>query len=85
MTIEDRDDLLRNSMEDPNNSARRYALRRGRVLEWFEGKLTEVQGNEPVFHGHPTRRVPARVLRIFRNAGTISDAEYRQMVKELGA
>lgn len=86
MTIEERDDLLRRSApEDPSSpTARRFAMRRTAGLEWFAAVFTEFRDGEPVFHGYPTRSVPARVLRAFRDAGSITDAEYRRAIKELG-
>ena len=36
------------------------------------------------YHGYPTVRVSARVLRQFRDQGMISNAEYRALVKRLG-
>jgi hypothetical protein len=86
MTIEERDALLAESVpESPHQpGARRYALRRSGDLEWFVGVPTEYQQGEVVFHGYPTQAVPAKVLRVFRDSGKITEAEYRKMVKDLG-
>lgn len=84
MTPHERVTLLKASVADPKSS-RRYALRRTDAgLEFFEAKQTRMVNDEPEYHGHPTRRVPARVLRIFRDQSLISPAEYRQWTKKLG-
>jgi len=60
-------------------------VRRGETgLEFFEAKFTRHVDGDLEFHGHPTRRVPAKVLRVFRDRGLISLAEYRRLVQELG-
>lgn len=88
LTVEERDALLEASIalnpQDP--MSRRYAFRRSPLGEpdFFEAKLTEVRESKPVFHGYPTVRVPSRILRLFRDQGAISNAEYRRMIKELG-
>jgi len=86
MPLTERQELLTKSIPDPKKPQTcRYALRRGEAgLEWFEGRLTRYDGEEPVFHGYPTKAVPARVLRIFRDAGEITQAEYRRTVRQLG-
>lgn len=86
MTVEEREDLLRRSipLSPADPASRRFAFRRVPKLEWFEAKCHGYNEGEPEFHGHPTVHVPNRVLRAFRDAGHISEAEYRFMVKELG-
>jgi hypothetical protein len=83
--VAERNGLLTESVGESPTS-RRYAVRRlpsGR-LEFYEAKLTEMQGDVAIFHGHPTVRVPAWVLRQFRNAGQITPAEYNRWLKALG-
>jgi hypothetical protein len=87
MKVSERVKLLQDSIpSDPSDpQSRRYAVRRGCVgLEFFEAKWTMREGTEDQFHGHPTARVPARVLRAFRDQALISAAEYRHLVKSLG-
>lgn len=85
LSVAERNRLLGESIPDLNNpEKRRFAMRRTSTgLEWFEGKLTEVVDREPVFHGYVTDFVPAKVLRLFRDRGSISEAEYRSQVKKL--
>lgn len=88
MTVAERDSLLQASLpeDETNPASRRYAVRRddtGR-LQFFEAKFTEEREGARVFHGHPTRRVPARILRRFRDQGLICQAEYRACLRELG-
>jgi hypothetical protein len=87
MTPRERLALLRSSI--PRDAAlprsRRYAVRRTETgLEFFEAKFTREVDGDPEFHGHPTSRVPARVLREFQSRGLISKAEYRKLVQTLG-
>jgi hypothetical protein len=86
LSLPERNRLLTESIPDLlQPEKRRFALRRtSGGLEWFEAKLTEVVDGEPVFHGYPTDFVPAKVLRVFRDRGLISDAEYRAQIKALG-
>lgn len=89
MTIEERRELLQDSIsldpEDPR--ARRYAMRwtDDLRLELYEAKWTREVEGEQEFHGHPTRRIPASVLRRFRDQGRLTEAEYKRLIKELGA
>lgn len=87
MTLRERALLLRNSIaENPNSpTSRRFAVRRSESgLEFFAAQLTQVVNGVAEFHGYPTNHVPGRVLRQFRNRGTISPSEYRKLVKRLG-
>jgi hypothetical protein len=87
LRVEERDELLRTSVAlDPDRiDSRRFAIRRGADgLELYEGKFTLQVGEDAEFHGFPTAHMPARVLRIFRAAGSINEAEYRRLVKGLG-
>jgi hypothetical protein len=87
MTVQEREELLRQSVsaDGQSETPRRYAIRR--VLggpEFYECKLTrELPDGTIVVHGHPTRRIPPPVLRRMRDTGLITEAEYRQFVKEL--
>lgn len=86
MSPRERSELLRASIpSDDQEASRRYAARRidGR-LELVEAKLTQVIDGRFEYHGHPTSRVPARVLRLFLRDGVISEAEYGRLVRELG-
>lgn len=87
MTIDERDQMLATAVPkdagDPRS--RRYNLRRSTAgIEFFEAKWHEDIEGEPVFHGHPTSRVPGRVLRTLRDAGELSQAEYRRLLRQLG-
>ena len=87
MTLRERRELLRESIaENPGSStSRRYAVRRtDSGLEFFPAQATQVVDDEVEFHGYPTRYVPGKVLRQFRNQGKISQSEYRNLVKRLG-
>lgn len=85
--VEERSALLASAVPlDPSDPhSRRYNLRRaaGRP-EFFEAKWHRDVDGAPEFHGHPTSRVPSRVLRAFRDSGLLAEPEYRRLVKELG-
>jgi hypothetical protein len=87
MTVQEREELLRQSvpMDGQPENPRRYAIRRtADGPEFYECKLTRHLPNGTILvHGHPTRRVPPFVLRRMRDRGLITEAEYRQFVKEL--
>lgn len=86
MSPQERDVLLRDSVAlDPESeTSRRYAVHRGDSgLEFFEAKCTRVVEGDPEYHGHPTSRVPSKVLRIFRDRGLITTPEYRRAVRQL--
>jgi len=87
MTPQERIELLDSSIPcDPEvPGSRRYAMRRTDAgLQLFEAKFTQEVDGVLEFHGHPTNRVPAKVLRQFRDRNLISSAEYRRLVKSLG-
>ena len=87
LRVEEREALLVAAVSsDPDDSrSRRYKVRReGGRLELFEAKWHRDVDGDPEFHGHPTTRVPSRVLRALRDSGRLSPAEYRRLVKELG-
>jgi hypothetical protein len=87
LSIEERDELLRQSesVDGRPENPRRYAVRRTpEGPEFYECKLTRyLPDGTAVVHGHPTRRIPPPVLRRMRERGLVTDAEYRQFVKEL--
>ena len=88
MTPRERANLLRGSVpEHPDSpSSRRFAVRRGaQGVEFFTAQATlTTGGGEVEHHGYPTRRVPGKVLREFRDRGDITVPEYRRFVKRLG-
>src|SRR2546430_1085900 len=87
MTVAERDQLLQDAVPiDASDAAsRRFAVRRSlRALELYDIKRTGDVNGEPEFHGHPATFVPAKVLRTFRDLGRISQAEYRQLIKDFG-
>lgn len=81
-------DLLSQAVTDPQSAdgrESRYAVRRTlRGLELYEAKYTGLIDGEPEYHGHPATYVPARVLRLLRDRGLLSDPEYRSLVKSFG-
>ena len=87
MTLRERTELLRQSIpEDPDSpTSTRFAVRRGDSgLEFFAARMTRMVDGEVEYHGYPTRQVPGRVLRHFKDQGRITQAEYRSLVKRLG-
>jgi hypothetical protein len=87
MTVPERRALLEASVPmDPNDArSRRFALRRvEHGVELFDVKWTEDDADgEAVFHGHPASRVPRSVLKHWRDAGTLTAAEYRRLSRAL--
>jgi|ERR1041385_2242258 hypothetical protein len=82
LTVAERDELFRTSVaDDPANPcSKRYNIRRTtHGLELFEAQCAE-DGDDVVCHGYPTSRIPARVLRQLRAAGTITKPEYDRLV-----
>ncbi len=88
MTSRERNELLETAvLRDPGDPfSRRFNVRRlsDGKLEFYDFKLTEVAGDEPVFHGHPATRVPGKVLRVLRADEKITTSEYNRFRKELG-
>ena len=87
LTLRERHELLLASVpENPGDpQSRRYNIRRQvHGLEVFEAKFTREVDGDVEFHGYPCLSVPTRVLRIFRDDGRITGAEYRRMVKTFG-
>lgn len=83
----ERQALLDSSMSaDPDEErGRRYAIRQTVAgFAFFEAKLTRLNGEVAEYHGHPTTRIPAKVLRRFRDRGDLTDAQYRRLVRDLG-
>ena len=87
MTVEEREALLGQSIpiDGKPDSPRRYAVRRTSVgAEFYECKLTRIAPDGTIFvHGHPTSRVPPRVLRQMRDENLITRAEFERFRKEL--
>ena len=87
MTLDERAELLRHSVaEDPDSpTSRRFAIRRNESgLEIFAAQMTRIVDGESEYHGYPTDHVPGKVLRHFRDNGTITRPEYKKLVKRLG-
>ena len=87
MTLPERTQLLRDSIaEDPNSpKSRRFAVRRSESgLELFAAQMTRIVNGETEYHGYPTVYVPGRILRQYRGDGTITQPEYRKLIKRLG-
>ena len=87
MTLRERTELLRDSVaENPNSPAsRRFAVHRTESgLEFFTAQMTRIVNGEVEYHGYPTRYVPGKILRQFRDQDKISQSEYRSLVKRLG-
>lgn len=86
MTVEERQRLLAASIpqDSGNPTSRRFAMRRTQAgIEFFEGKYTERRGDDIVFHGHPTSRVPYQVLKQFAQANALTPVEFRRLVRNL--
>jgi hypothetical protein len=86
MTVADRNALFLASVPvapaDPR--ARRFAIRRTtHGLEVYDVKWTRDVDDDPEFHAHPASRVPSVVLKAWRDDGTITQAEYGRLRKEL--
>lgn len=87
MTTAERRELLQASIpidrDDP--ASRRFALRRtAQQLEFYDIKHTRMVDGEHEFHGHPATWVPTQVLRVFRDRGDLTAAEYRQRAQDFG-
>jgi hypothetical protein len=72
-------------LDGDSSTPRRFALRRVAMgLEFYESKLTlELPDGQVEVHGHPTRRVPPRILRQMRDVGLLTNAEYRSLRREV--
>ena len=82
LTVAERNELFLTSVaSDPSDPcSKRYNVRRaGRGLELLEAQCAP-EGAEVVCHGYPTSHIPPKVLRILRDAGTITSAEYDRLV-----
>jgi hypothetical protein len=87
LSVAERDELLEASVpHDPADAtSRRWTVRRGpNGLELYDIKHTGVIDGTHEFHGHPATYVPAKILKVFRDDGLISRAEYGRLVRELG-
>lgn len=87
LTFAERQKLLDESVAEDGSSTnpRRYALRRTTSgVEFFESKVTRSLPNGRIeVHGHPTRRVPPKVLRALLAKKQITSAEYNYLRKNL--
>lgn len=86
MTVTERNALLASSVPshayDPRS--RRFALRRTDAgLEAYDVKYTRDVDGEPEFHGHPAARIERSALKVLRDRGDLSPAEYRRLAREL--
>jgi hypothetical protein len=82
LTVAERNELFLTSVPgDPADPcSKRYNLRRTTDgLELFEAQCA-AEGEVVVCHGYPTNYIPAKILRVFRDAGTITDVEYKRLV-----
>ncbi len=87
MTRDERSQLLDSAVPvDPSDPrSRRFNVRRGvDGLELYDAKWTQDVAGEPEFHGHPASFVPAKVLRVLRDKGQITPAEYRKLARRFG-
>jgi len=85
--MSERNELLASSVpvDATNPRSRRFNVRRSEHgLELYDGKWTQDVAEEPEFHGHPASYVPVSILRIFRDRGQITLAEYRRLVRNFG-
>jgi hypothetical protein len=87
MTVQERRGLLEQSLalDEGDPRSRRFAVRRTEQgLELFDVKWTQDDADGvPVFHGHPASRVPRAILKQWRDAGLITQPEYRRLSREL--
>jgi hypothetical protein len=86
MTVAERDALFEASIPvmpgDPRS--RRFALRRSAAgLEVFDVKYGRDVDGDPEFHGHPASRVDRRALKVWRDRGLITPAEYNVLRRDL--
>ncbi len=87
MTVPERDELLRASVpispDDPRS--RRFAVRRTAtgLLELFDIKFTRDVDEDFEFHGHPASRIDRGVLKVLRDRGVVTAAEYNRLRKDL--
>lgn len=86
MTVEDRNVLLATSVpvdaSDPRS--RRFAVRRTSTgLEIFDIKYGRDVDGIPEFHGHPASRIDRRALKLLRDTGQITSAEYNRLRREI--
>jgi hypothetical protein len=82
LTVAERNDLFVTSVADnpADPCSKRYNVRRtAGGLELYEAQCAEFDGDVEC-HGYPTSHIPAKVLRMLRDAGTITDVEYNRLV-----
>jgi hypothetical protein len=86
MTIEERNAILAASAPvDPGDPrSRRFGVRRAPAgLEIFDIKYGRDVDGDPEFHGHPASRIDRKALKLLRDTGQITAAEYNRLRKEL--
>jgi hypothetical protein len=82
LTVVERNELFVTSVaaDSTDPCSRRYNIRRtAHGLELYEAQCAEVD-DDVECHGYPTSHIPAKVLRVLRDTGTITDAEYNKLV-----
>jgi hypothetical protein len=87
--LEERERLVRDSVaqsDDPCDPVRFAVRRLGNELQWFTTRLTgEHPDGRVEIHGYPFQpgqpKIPPSVLRKLRDAGIITRAEYRKVVR----
>lgn len=82
LTLAERNELFVSSVaEDPADPySRRYNVCRAEHgIELFEAQCAR-EGDHVVCHGYPTSHVPPKVLRVLRDLGRITRAEYERLV-----
>lgn len=86
MTVRERNALfLSSTPADPADPhSRRFVLRRtAQGIELYDVKWTRDVQDDPEFHGHPATRVPPVILKAWRDAGILTQAEYVRLRREL--
>ena len=82
LTIAERNTLFETSVaeSDDDPRSRRYNVRRTALgLELYEAQCATIDDHVEC-HGYPTDHIPARILRVLRDRGSITDVEYRRLV-----
>ncbi len=83
LTLAERNVLFLTSVaENPGDPcSKRYNVRRTEHgLELYEAQCTAGFNDVVECHGYPTSHIPTKILRALRDAGTITDVEYKRLV-----
>jgi hypothetical protein len=83
LTVAERNELFLGSVaDDPDDPcAKRYNVRRTEHgLELYEAQCQRAGDDDIECHGYPTSHIPVKVLRVLRDAGRITGAEYERLV-----